>query len=57
MGLGGEISVYSDYTNTNHRTLTTLTLTTNDPHHAFESFCAPVFCDFMRNCSGVRGPT
>src|SRR6218665_3915123 len=41
----------NDYTNpnTNPRTLTTLTLTLTDPHNAFESWCAPVFCDFIRN--------
>ena len=35
--------------NTNPKTLTTLTLTLTDPHDASESFCAPVFCDFIRN--------
>src|SRR6218665_3896650 len=41
----------SKYTNpdTNPRTLTTLTPTLTDPHGAFESFCAPIFCDFKRN--------
>jgi len=40
----------SDYTNpnTNPRILATLTLTLTDPLHAFESFYAPVFCDFIR---------
>ena len=37
--------------NTNTKTLTTLTLTPTDPHDAFESFSAPVFCDFLRNYS------
>jgi len=27
----------------------TLTLTLTDPHDAFERFCAPVFCDIIRN--------
>src|SRR6218665_3945406 len=36
--------------NTNPRTLTALNLTLTDPHGAFESFCAPIFCDFIRNC-------
>jgi len=31
--------------------LATLTLTLTDPHHAFQRFCAPVFCDFLRNFS------
>jgi len=35
------------FTNTNRNTLTTLTLT--DPNDAFESFCVPVYCDFIRN--------
>src|SRR6218665_346026 len=35
--------------NTNHKTLTMLALTLADHHYAFESFCAPVFCDFVRN--------
>jgi len=41
----------NDYTNpnTNPRTLMTLTLTLTDPHGAFESFCAPAFCDFVWN--------
>src|SRR6218665_3232075 len=38
----------NDYCNTNPttnpKTLTTLTLT--NPHNAFESFCAPIFCDY-----------
>ena len=44
----------NDYTNpnTNPKTLTEGILTLNDRHEAFESFCAPVFCDFMRNYSG-----
>jgi len=39
----------NDYTNpnTNPKTLTTLTMT--DPHDAFEGFCAPEFCGFVRN--------
>jgi len=43
----------NDYTNynTNPKTLTTLTLTLTDPKGAFESFCVPVFCDFVRNYS------
>src|SRR6218665_3610750 len=45
----------NDYTNpnTNPKTLTTgiLTLTYHDD--AFESFCAPAFCDFIRNYSGT----
>jgi len=41
----------NDYTNTNTnpKSLTTLTLTLTDPHDAFESFCASVFRDFIRN--------
>jgi len=41
----------NDYTNpnTNPKTLTTLTLTLTDPHNAFESFCAPIFGNYMRN--------
>jgi len=35
--------------NTNPKTLTAGILTLNDRHDAFESFCAPVFCDFIRN--------
>src|SRR6218665_568022 len=27
----------------------TLTLTQTDPHDIFESFCSPIFCDFIRN--------
>ena len=41
--------MFTDYTN--HNTLTTLALTLTDPHGAFESFCAPAFCDFVRNYS------
>jgi len=43
----------NDYTspNTNHKTLTTLALTLADHHDVFESFCAPVFCDFVWNYS------
>jgi len=43
----------NDYTNpnTNPKTLTTLALTLADHHDDFESFCAPVFCDFVRNYS------
>jgi len=42
--------VSNDYSNpnTNHKTITTLALTLTDPHDAFDSFCAPVFCDFVR---------
>src|SRR6218665_3870357 len=35
--------------NTNPKTLMAGILTLNDRHGAFESFCAPVFCDFLRN--------
>src|SRR6218665_1304259 len=35
--------------NTNPKTLTAGILTLNNRHGAFESFCAPVFCDFIRN--------
>ena len=35
--------------NTNPKTLTAGILTLNDRHGAFESFCATVFCDFIRN--------
>jgi len=43
----------TDYTNpnTNPKTITTLALTLTDPHGAFESFCAPELCDFVRNYS------
>ena len=43
----------NDYTNpnTNPKTLTTLALTLADHHGAFESFCAPVFRDFVQNYS------
>jgi len=43
----------NNYTNpnTNPKTLTTLALTLADHHSAFENFCAPVFCDFVRNYS------
>ena len=43
----------NDYTNpnTNHKTLVTLILTLTDPQGAFESFCLPAFCDFVRNYS------
>ena len=43
----------NDYTNpnTNPKTLTTLALTLADHHDAFESFCARVFWDFVRNYS------
>jgi len=37
--------------NTNPKTLMTLALTLTDHHEAFESFYAPVFCDFVRNYS------
>jgi len=39
----------NDYTNP--KTITTLALTLTDPHGAFENFCAPEFCDFVRNYS------
>jgi len=41
----------NDYTNsnTNPKALTTLTMTLTDPQDTFESFCAPEFCDFIRN--------
>jgi len=35
--------------NTNRKKLTTLTSTLTDPRNAFESFCAPIFCDIIRN--------
>ena len=35
--------------NTNPKILTAGILTLNDRHDAFESFCAPVFGDFIRN--------
>src|SRR6218665_2829434 len=43
----------NDYTNpnTNPKTPTTFALTLADHHDAFESFSAPVFCDFVRNYS------
>src|SRR6218665_3375037 len=43
----------NDYTNpnTNPKTFTMLALTLAEHHDAFESFCAPVFCDFVRNYS------
>src|SRR6218665_2329840 len=41
----------SNYTNPNTNPKTTLALTLTDHHDAFESFCAPVFCDFVRNYS------
>jgi len=43
-----------DYTNpsTNPKTLTTLTLTVTDPPDSFESFCAQLFYDFIRNYAG-----
>ena len=34
----------------------TLSLTLTDPHDAFESFCAPVFCDYTE-LFGVRTRT
>src|SRR6218665_444113 len=42
-----------DYTNldTNPKIPTTLALALADHHDAFESSCAPVFCDFVRNYS------
>ena len=36
---------------TNPKTLTMLALTLTDLHDAFESFCVPEFCDFVRNYS------
>src|SRR6218665_2253686 len=39
----------NDYTNPT--ILSTLALTLADHHDAFESFSAPVFCDFVRNYS------
>jgi len=41
----------NDYANhnTNPKTLMALILTLKDPLDAFESFCAPVFCDLIRN--------
>jgi len=39
-------------TNPNPKTLKAGILTLNDRHDAFESFCAPVVCVFMRNYSG-----
>src|SRR6218665_972758 len=36
---------------TNPKTLTELALTLTNLHDAFESFCAPVFCDSVRNYS------
>src|SRR6218665_314035 len=43
----------NDYTNpnTNPKTLTAGILTLTYPDGAFESFCAPAFCDFIRNYS------
>src|SRR6218665_3594962 len=43
----------NDYTNpnTNPKTPMRLALTLADHPDAFESFCAPVFCDFVRNYS------
>jgi len=45
----------NDYTNsnTNPKTITMLILTLTDPHDAFESFCALVFCDFIRHYLGT----
>jgi len=51
--------LFNDNTNpnTNPKTLTTLNLTQTDLHDAFESFCEPAFCDFIRNYSGSEfGP-
>jgi len=47
--------VSNDYSNpnTNPKTLTTLALTLADPHDAFDSYCAPVFSDFVQNYSCV----
>jgi len=40
----------NDHTDPNTKTLTMLTLILNDPQDdAFESLCAPVFCDFIGN--------
>jgi len=43
----------NDYTNpnTNLKNLTTLTLTLTNPLGDIESFCEPVFCDFVHNYS------
>ena len=43
----------NEYTNpnANPKTLTTLALALADHHDAFESFCAPGFCYFVRNYS------
>jgi len=45
--------ISNDYTNpnTNPKTLTTLAMTLADHHDAFESYCAAMFCDFVRNYS------
>src|SRR6218665_651305 len=45
----------NDYTNpyTKSKNFTTLSLTLAEHHDAFESFCAPVFCDFVRNYSST----
>src|SRR6218665_850164 len=45
----------NDYTNpnTNTKTLTTLSLALTNPHDDFESLCAPVLCNFVRNYSGA----
>src|SRR6218665_3746815 len=47
----------NDYTNpnTNPNILMAGILTLNDRQNAFESFCVPVFCDFIRNYSGTSG--
>ena len=45
-----EVEFLSNYY-TNPKTLTTLALTLADHHDAFESFCAPIVCDFVRNYS------
>ena len=43
--------LFNDYTNpnTNPKIFTALILTLTDNLDAFESFCAPVFCDFIQN--------
>jgi len=50
--------VSNDYSNpdTNPKILTTLALTLTGPLDALGSFCAPVFCDFVRNysCTSLR---
>src|SRR6218665_2928386 len=47
------LSNYYTHPNTTPKTLTAGILTLTYHHDAFESFCAPVFCDFIRNYSGT----